>query len=136
MSSVHVRVRAGAEDYALPVDSVLEIAELGEVAPVPGAAAEVLGVRNLRGQVIPVIDLASLFGLPNEAPFERIVVAEDGDRTAALAVEAVLDVTDLSDPAEESDSPYLTGAALIEGTLVGVVDVGAVLDGIQAGARR
>lgn len=135
MSSVHVRVRAGAEDYALPVDSVLEIAEVGEVAPVPGAPAEVLGVRNLRGQVIPVIDLASLFGLPTEAPCERIVVAEDGGRSAALAVEAVLDVTDVS-AAEESDSPYLTGAALIDGTLVGLVDVEAVLTGVQAGERR
>jgi purine-binding chemotaxis protein CheW len=135
MNTVHVRVRAGAEDYALPVDSVLEIAELGEVAPVPGAPAAVLGVRNLRGQVIPVIDLASLFGLANDAPFERIVLAEDGDRRAGLAVEAVLDVTDLPDPPEASDSPYLAGAALIDGTLVGVVDVEAVLAGVQAGDR-
>jgi purine-binding chemotaxis protein CheW len=136
MSTVHVRVRAGAEDYALPVDRVLEVAELGELAPVPGAPAEVLGVRNLRGQVIPVIDLASLLGLANEAPLERIVVAEDHDGMAGLAVEAVLDVTDLADPAEESDSPYLSGAALIDGTLVGVVDVGAVLASVQAGDRR
>jgi purine-binding chemotaxis protein CheW len=135
MSSVHVRVRAGAEDYALAVESVLEIAELGEVAPVPGAAAEVLGVRNLRGQVIPVIDIAAVFGLSNQAPFERIVVAEDGDRTAGLAVEAVLDVADLS-AAEESDSPYLTGATLIDGTLVGIVDVAAVLGAVQAGSTR
>ena len=132
MSTVHVRVRAGAEDYALPVDSVLEVAELGEVAPVPGAPAEVLGVRNLRGQVIPVIDLAALFGLANDAPFGRIVVTEDDDGSAGLAVEAVLDVTDLPDPPEESDSPYLAGAALIDGTLVGVVDVGAVLAAAQA----
>jgi purine-binding chemotaxis protein CheW len=136
MSTVHVRVRAGAEDYALPVASVLEVAEVGEVAPVPGAPAEVLGVRNLRGQVIAVIDLASLFGLGGDLGLERVVVAEDGDRRAALAVESVLDVIELADPGEESDSPYLAGATLIDGTLVGVVDVAAVLNGVRIGDPR
>jgi purine-binding chemotaxis protein CheW len=136
MSTVHVRVRAGAEDYALPVESVLEVAEHGNVAPVPGASAEVLGVRNLRGQVIPVLDLAAVFGLADDAPFERVVVAEDGERTAGFAVEAVLDVIDLPGSAEESDSPYLAATALIDGTLVGVVDVGAVLAAVQSGDRR
>jgi chemotaxis signal transduction protein len=136
MSTVHVRVRAGAEDYALPVDSVLEVAEFGQVTPVPGSPPEVLGVRNLRGQVLPVIDLAALLGLANDARLERIIVAGDGDRRAGLAVEAVLDVADVSAPAEESHSPYLMGATLIDGTLVGVVEVEAVLAGIQAGDRR
>src|SRR5687767_11818247 len=61
MSEVVVRVRVGTEDYALPVENVLEVAELGALTPVPGSARTVLGVRNLRGQVIPVIDLAGFF---------------------------------------------------------------------------
>jgi len=136
MSSVHVRVRAGAEDYAIPVESVLEIAEPGDVTPVPGAPAEVLGVRNLRGQVLPVINVATVFGLPDEAPLERIVVVEDGDRTAGLAVEAVLDVAELAEPAGDSDSSLLAGTVLSDGTLIGVVDVRALLDAIQAGEAR
>jgi purine-binding chemotaxis protein CheW len=127
MSGVHVRVRAGGEDYALSVDSVLEVSELGDVTPVPGASPEVLGVRNLRGQVIPVIDLATVFGLDGEAERERIVVAEDGERRAALAVETVVDVGTLPAPSEEAESDYLLGAALVDGALVGVVNVGAVL---------
>ena len=62
MSGLHVRVRVADEHYALPVADVLEVAELGEVTPVPGAGAAVLGVRNLRGQVLPVVDLATVFG--------------------------------------------------------------------------
>ena len=67
MSGVHVRLRVGGESYAFGVEHVLEVAELGEIAPVPGAPAGVLGVRNLRGQVLPVFELASVFGGVNPA---------------------------------------------------------------------
>ena len=60
--SIHVRFRVGDESFALPVGQVLEVAELGSLAPVPGAPPSVLGVRNLRGQVLPVIDLAGVLG--------------------------------------------------------------------------
>jgi chemotaxis signal transduction protein len=130
MSGVHVRVRAGGEHYALPVESVTEVAELGDVTPVPGSSQEVLGVRNLRGQVLPVVDLALVFGLEDGSVRERIIVAEEGDRRAGLAVEAVVDVGVVAEPSEEAESTYLTGAALIDGELVGVVNVVAVLDAL------
>jgi purine-binding chemotaxis protein CheW len=127
MSRVHVRVLAGGEHYALPVEEVLEIAELGQVTPVPGAPSGVLGVRNLRGQVIPVIDLATMLGLSSEDGNERIVVAEDRGRRAALAVTATVDVGELGAATEEVESSYLSGAVLVDGALVGIVDVPAVL---------
>jgi purine-binding chemotaxis protein CheW len=127
MSRVHVRVVAGGEHYALPVEAVLEIAELGQVTPVPGAPSGVLGVRNLRGQVIPVIDLASVLGLSGDADNERIVVTEDGDLRAALAVTSTDDVGALGPATEEVESPYLSGAILVEDALVGIVDVPALL---------
>ena len=58
MIAVHVRLRVGRERYALPIENVLEVAELGSLSALPGAGAAVLGVRNLRGQVLPVFDLA------------------------------------------------------------------------------
>jgi chemotaxis signal transduction protein len=127
MSRVHVRVLAGGEHYALPVEEVLEIAELGQVTPVPGAPSGVLGVRNLRGQVIPVIDLATMLGLSSDDGNERIVVAEDSGRRAALAVTATVDVGELGAATEEVESSYLSGAILVDGALVGIVDVPAVL---------
>jgi len=134
MSAVHVRVRIAGEQYALPVDGVLEVAELGDVTPVPGAPPSVLGVRNLRGQLIAVVDLATLFGLEGDGLRERIVITEDGDRRAGLAVEAVLDVESVPQPIEAAESEYLRGAVLADGQLVGVVDVGAALDAV-GGAR-
>ena len=56
--SDHVRLRVGSELYAIPIENVLEVAELGELSAVPGAEPVVLGVRNLHGQVLPVFDLA------------------------------------------------------------------------------
>jgi two-component system, chemotaxis family, chemotaxis protein CheV len=83
-------------------------------------------VRNLRGQVIPVIDLAMALGLRSSATYERILVAEDDGRLAGFAVEGVVDVGQVGDPTEETESPYLTGALLVDGALVGVVAVEAL----------
>jgi purine-binding chemotaxis protein CheW len=126
MSAVCVRICVAREHYALPVEQVLEVAEPGDLAPVPGSPAQIVGVRNLRGQVVPVISLATLLGLPNEEP-RRIVVAELGARRAGLAVESVLDVGEPPGSFEPTEFPYLSGAILIDGTLVGLLDVDAIL---------
>ena len=126
MSGVHVRVLVGREQYALAVEQVLEVAQMGHLAAVPGAPRQVMGVHNLHGQVIPVIALAVQLGLDEGDP-HRIVVVELGERRAGLAVDAVIDVGELPEASEQVESPYLLGAALLDGTLVGVLDVDAVL---------
>jgi purine-binding chemotaxis protein CheW len=135
VSEVHVRIGIGNEHYALPVDRVLEVAELGDLAPVPGSPAEVMGVCNLRGQVLPVMDLARVLGLPQGEP-GRIVVAELAERRAGLAVDAVIDVGELPDASEQADSPFLTGAVLIDGVLVGMLDADAVLSSVEPSEPR
>ena len=131
MSTLHVRVRVAGEDYALRVEDVLEVAEFGEVAPVAGASGAVLGVHNMHGQVLPVIDLARIFGLARVAAPERIVVVEHSGRSAGLAVDSVAGVEQLPETSEEVESPHLAGAVLAEGVLVGLVDLGSVLEGAQ-----
>jgi purine-binding chemotaxis protein CheW len=135
VSRLHVRVRVADEHYALAVEDVLEVAELGDVTPVPGAGAAVLGVRNLRGQVLPVVDLATVFELSPAQP-ERIVIAERGGLRAGLAVDAVDGVEDLPEASEEVESRHLAGAALADGALVGVVDVGSVLTAVEESNAR
>lgn len=130
MTGTYVRLRVGAESYAVGVEHVLEVAELGDLAPVPGAPSASLGVRNLRGQVLPVFDFAALFGIAREGRPGRLVVAEGGGRRAGLAVDEVTDVGSLPELAEV-DSELLRGAALADGTLVGVVDLPLLLDRIE-----
>ena len=135
MSRLHVRVQVADEHYALPVADVLEVAELGDVTPVPGAGPAVLGVRNLRGQVLPVVDLATIFEVaPGKA--ERIVIAERGGLRAGLAVDAVAGVEQLPEATEEVGSGHLVGAALADGALVGVIDVESVLAAVQRSNTR
>ena len=90
-----------------------------------------LGLRNLRGQVIPVLSLATVLGLGAGDPL-RIVVAELGDRRAGLAVDSIVDVGALSDPSEQVDSPFMTAAALVDGTLVGFLDTEAILSTVSS----
>jgi purine-binding chemotaxis protein CheW len=123
-------MRVANEHYALPVADVLEVAALGEVTPVPGAGAAVLGVRNVRGQVLPVVDLAAVLGLAASSP-ERIVIAEHGGRKAGLAVDSVVGVEELPEASEAIESHHLTGAALVDGVLVGEVDIASVLGAVQ-----
>jgi chemotaxis signal transduction protein len=114
---------------------VLEVAELGQVSPVPGAGPSVMGVRNLRGQVLPVFDLARVFGIERDGAPERLVVAEDGARRAGFAIDEVSDVGELPDPSEEGESAFLLGAVLVGDALIGMVDVPRLFDAVaeQAG---
>jgi purine-binding chemotaxis protein CheW len=130
MSGVHVRVRIGGEDYALPVEQVVEATDVGDVTPVPGAPREMLGVRNLRGQVLPVVELGLLLGLGEAREAARLVIAEDGDRRAGLVVESIVAVGELPDATHPAASALVAGAALVDGDLVGVLDLAAALDAI------
>ena len=123
MSGVHVRLRVGREWYAMPIDNVLEVAELGALSAVPGAGGAVLGVRNLHGQVLPVFDLARVLAVAGDTSSLRVVVAEHQGRLAGLAVDEVTDVGALASDTEESEAEYLSGAVLEQGQLVGIMDV-------------
>jgi chemotaxis signal transduction protein len=138
MSGIHVRVRAGGEQYALPVQGVREITKRERITPVPGAPVGVLGVWNLRGDVIAAVDFAGLLGLEGFADTgeARIVVVEHGELRAGLAVEAVTEVGPLPAAIEPAESDYLRGAVRIDRVPVGVVDLGALLGAAAAGATR
>jgi purine-binding chemotaxis protein CheW len=131
---VHLRIRLGAEHYALGFEHVLEVVELGELTPVPGAPGTLIGLRNLRGELLPALDLAAVLGLAGEGEPRRLVIVADGERRAALAVDDVIDFSRLPPAPGTVDSVFLRGRVLVDGALVGVVDVPAVL-GSSSGAR-
>jgi purine-binding chemotaxis protein CheW len=131
MSQLYVLVGVADEQYALPVDDVLEVAEYGEVAPVPGAPSSVLGVRNVRGSVLAVLDLAGVFAIERASSPQRIAIVEQDGCKVGLAVDSVIGVEHLPEATEEAESQHLVGAALNDGALVGVVDVRSVLGVLQ-----
>jgi purine-binding chemotaxis protein CheW len=118
------------EQYAFPVAAVREVAELDDVVPVPWAGGAVLGVRNLRGQVLPVLDLAAVLDIPRADRPTKLVVVEGAGGQAGVAVDAIVGVGALPATSEAVESPALEGAALDDGALVATVRVDALLAGI------
>lgn len=130
---MYLLARVRDERYAFRVDTVREVARDLEVTPVPGAPPAVRGVHNLRGEVLPVVQLATLLGVGG-GEAQCVVVAEDGGRRAGLAVDELLDVTDLPSGLETAEAP-LVGSAMVDGDLIGVVDVAAILDAVEGAVR-
>jgi purine-binding chemotaxis protein CheW len=91
----------GGEEYAIGILRVKEILEYDTITKVPGAPASMRGVINIRGSVVPVVDLAVKFGLPGSSVTKRtcIVVVEvdlDGERTVmGVMADSVSQVMDL-----------------------------------------
>jgi purine-binding chemotaxis protein CheW len=131
--NAYVRFRVAEEAYAVSVLNVLEVASLGEVTPVPGAPREILGVRNLRGKILPVIDLAALLGTRRTDLPVRLLVTESEGRQAGLAIDEVTEVGELAEQAE-AESALLAGTMLDDGDLIGVLNMHAVMDALGAPA--
>jgi chemotaxis signal transduction protein len=135
--SSYVRLTLAAETYAVPVEHVLEAAELGQVRSVPGARRDLLGVSNLRGRILPVVDLAAALGvhaaLRRPAPPRHLLVTEARGFQVGFAVDEVSGIGGLGEPTEPPPTTgpgLLLGATFSEGELIGVVDVPRVFDSL------
>jgi chemotaxis signal transduction protein len=124
---MHLRIRLGAEHYALSLQQVVEVVELGAITPVPGSGATLLGLRNLRGEILPALDLRALLGVASGDASCHLVVVADGERRAGLAVDKAIDFNELPDASSPVDSPFVNRGVLVDGALVGVVDISALL---------
>jgi len=121
---VHVRVGAGR--YAFDVRDVREVEDRQRVTAVPGAPAGVLGVCNLRGAVLPVVQVNELLG--QDAEGGRFIVIADVDGfLAGVTVDEILGVEPLPGELEPDAAAGVRGRALVDGELVGVLDTGEIL---------
>src|SRR5581483_9161094 len=89
-----VGFRVGSETFALPIALVHEIVRLPRITAVPDAPAYVEGVMNLRGKIVPVVDLRKRFGDASPQPDKRnrVMVAEIEGRKFGLIVDAASEV--------------------------------------------
>lgn len=96
-ASRFVTFRLDAEKYGINVMQVREVLKVSEVAPVPGAPDFVLGIINLRGHVVTVIDTRQRFGLqPREMDdATRIVIIENGEQVVGIVVDSVAEVMNI-----------------------------------------
>lgn len=127
----------GQATFCLPLTSVREVDRLPPVTPVPHVPAWVLGLVNLRGEVLSAVDLATFLGLdaPRPGRDARILSCRSGGMEAGLVIDAIKDIRELSDdglrppvgPVAGRIARYLRGVHVADGRLSLILDVARLL---------
>lgn len=131
----------GREEFAIDVIKVREIMGIQDITAVPGTPGYVKGVINLRGKVIPVVDLRLKFGLPGQDYTQRTCVivvqtrAEAGTKLVGIVVDTVAEVLNLTGADIENTPdfgggatpPYLLGMAKVKGKVKILLEIDEVL---------
>lgn len=125
------------EKYGIKVMQVQEVLRMTEIAPVPGAPHYVIGIINLRGSVVTVIDTRRRFGLPDVENDDetRIVIVESNNNVVGILVDSVAEVVDLKiseietapNVGNDESSKYIQGVSSRENELLILVDVNKLL---------
>lgn len=125
--------RLGDEIYGVNVMQIREVLRYTEITPVPGAPYFVLGIINLRGNVVTVIDTRTRFGMPQaEADNNtRIVIVEVDKQVIGMQVDSVAEVTYLKESeiekapsvGNEETSKFITGVCNKNGELLILIEL-------------
>ena len=124
----------GGELHACDVQLVEEVVTRRRVHRLPDMPARLLGVLRLRGELVPVVDIAPLLDLKLEAEQPAIIVAAIGEVRVGVAVDAAHEVVTLT-PTEYRPAPltggerdqFVVGVARVDGKLVNLLDVAEML---------
>ena len=124
----------GSEEYGLPITTVQEIIRYTKPRTIPSAPPSVRGVINLRGKIIPVVDLKSRLELDGgDAEESKIVIVEAGTVTAGLIVDDVDEVITVDEASLEQaptgDVGYISAVAKVGDRLLVLLDVEAMFGG-------
>lgn len=121
------------EEYGIVALKVQEIKGWEKVTPIPNSPAYVRGVLNLRGLIVPIIDLRLRFNLPeiDYTPVTAIVVVNVGGRLAGLVVDSVSDVIDLGAKQRcaapefegQANRQFIQGLAQVDNKLLILIDI-------------
>lgn len=128
-----VTFRLGREEYGVEIASVQEIIRATDVSPVPGAPSHVRGVINLRGKIIPVVDLGKRFSLAAAGTDgdRRIIVVELGEKRIGMLVDSVSQVIklpagvveDMPEEASSGDEKFIRGVGKLDDRLIIILDL-------------
>lgn len=127
MSTLHVLCKIADAEYVVPAADVVQMESFSGATKVPGAAAQIAGLIQIRGRVVPVLDLRVLFGFARIEPTidSRVVVMKGGDRTVGLLVDSAREV--LKIPLEDFQPPPPVVAQQTDGMVKAVVQAGSRL---------
>ena len=128
--------RLANEEYALPITKVQEINRLVPITKMPQTPSFVEGIINLRGRIIPVLDMRKRFQLEAGAYNDdtRIIIVEVSGQTIGVIVDAVAEVIRLSQsdiepppPSFVLDAKYIQGVGKVEGRLLILLEIDSII---------
>ena len=132
-----IAFRVGVQEFCIDIMSVREIRGWTPAPALPHAPSYVRGVINLRGSVLPVVDLAERLGFPPTDASARqvIIVVQVGGQIVGLLVDAVSDILTLTneniqptpDVASDFVKSFVRGILAIDGRMIGVIELDSVM---------
>ena len=139
-----ISFRIGAQEFCVDIMAVREIRGWTAATALPQAPSFVRGVINLRGAVLPIVDLGARLGLQTTEPTARhvIMVINQGSRTMGLLVDAVSDIIDVTedmvqptpDIACDQVKAFVKGLFAIDNRMISLITLDRVLIDIEAEA--
>ena len=126
------------EEFGIEILRVQEIKGISRITPIPNMPGYIRGVMNLRGTVVPIIDLRAKFLMP-EAEYNQftvIIVVTIGDKVVGLVVDAVSDVLNVAEDhiesapnlGDDADTSFMTGIAKSGERLVTLLNMDKLVD--------
>lgn len=146
MQNAHelIAFRVGDQEYCVDIMTVREIRGWTPATALPHAPGYVRGVINLRGSVLPIVDLAARLGLEAAEPTSRhvIIIAQVGEQISGFLVDAVSDILTIQDGqmqptpdvASEMAKTFVQGVIALEGRMLRLIDLSLVIPAIQSEA--
>ncbi|MFM8820061.1 MAG: chemotaxis protein CheW [Phenylobacterium sp.] len=132
----------GGQEYCVDIMSVREIRGWSPATPLPQSPQYMRGVINLRGAVLPIMDLAERLDLPPTQPSERsvIIVVQVGERLVGLLVDAVSDILSISpdqiqatpDVGGDQSKAFIRGLITIDERMVSEIAVERLLPDVES----
>ena len=132
-----IAFRIGSQEFCVDIQAVREIRGWTPATPLPHSPDYVRGVINLRGAVLPVVDLAARLGLRTTEPSARhvIIVSRIGDQLVGLLVDAVSDILTVTDDtmqptpdvAYDAEGAFVKGLLPIDGRMISLVSLERML---------
>jgi purine-binding chemotaxis protein CheW len=139
-----IAFRVGDQEFCVDIMQVREIRGWTQATPLPRAPNYIKGVINLRGAVLPIVDLGARLGLQTTDPTARhvIMVINQGARTLGLLVDAVSDIIEVTedmvqptpDVACDQVKAFVKGLFAVEGRMISLITLDRVLLDIEAEA--
>lgn len=137
MSRLHVILRVADAEYVVSAADVLHMESFTGATRVPGTRPFVGGLIQIRGRVVPIVDLRARFGLPSAEPTmdSRVIVVQSGERTVGLLADSAREVVDIPDEAlrpppdimARDGAGFVKSVAQLGTRLVMLVDIGKVI---------